>query len=89
MYDTLAKLLAEEFGIEKDRIAPRSTSRELELDSLSMAELAVIVTDQTGVRLEDVDLSLDMTLGEIAERFEAALLAGDGVQVVGSVASTR
>ncbi|MFE9613018.1 acyl carrier protein [Streptomyces sp. NPDC006012] len=88
MYDTLAKLLAEEFGIEKDRITPRSTSRELELDSLSMAELAVIVTDLTGVRLEDVDLSLDLTLGEIADRFEAALRAPDGLQVAGSAAPT-
>ncbi|MFI9569225.1 phosphopantetheine-binding protein [Streptomyces rishiriensis] len=73
MYDMLVKLLVEEFGVAEDLITPQSTSRELDLDSLVMAELAVIVTNRTGVRMEDVRLSLDLTLEAIAERFAAAV----------------
>ncbi|MFJ2603606.1 acyl carrier protein [Streptomyces sp. NPDC091279] len=89
MYDMIAKLLAEEFGIQQHLVTPRAHGRELELDSLSMAELAVIVTDRTGVRMEDVELSLDMTLGEIAERFDNALRAKDGARPDGTAAPAQ
>lgn len=72
MYEMLAKLLVEEFGLDADVVRPEATARELDMDSLMIVELAVIVTEQTGVRLEDVELSLDSTLGEVAERFAEA-----------------
>ncbi|WP_052850441.1 acyl carrier protein [Streptomyces avicenniae] len=72
MYETLAALLIEEFGCEPDAVTPEATFRRLELDSLSLAELAVLVADRTGVLVEDSDLGLDTTLGRAAAEFTAA-----------------
>ncbi|MYU32136.1 acyl carrier protein [Streptomyces sp. SID8358] len=75
MYETITQLLIEEFGIEAERVCPTATVQDLELDSLTLAELSVILTEQTGVRVEDVDLGPVNTLAELAERFTAALSA--------------
>ncbi|MFD6533155.1 acyl carrier protein [Streptomyces sp. NPDC060184] len=72
MYEMLSRLLVEEFGLDEEQVRPDATARQLELDSLSLAELAVIVTESTGVRLEDVEVSPDSTLGEMAEVFDRA-----------------
>ncbi|MEU1088455.1 phosphopantetheine-binding protein [Streptomyces sp. NPDC005892] len=72
MYDMLTRLLVEEFGLDEDQVRPDATARQLELDSLSVAELAVIVTEATGVRLEDVEVNPDTTLGQMAEAFDRA-----------------
>lgn len=72
MYEMLSRLLVEEFGLDEEQVRPDATARQLELDSLSLAELAVIITESTGVRLEDVEMSPDSTLGEMAEVFDQA-----------------
>ncbi|MGW1464232.1 acyl carrier protein [Streptomyces sp. NPDC002308] len=76
MYETLTRLLVEEFGLDEEQVRPGATARQLELDSLSLAELAVIITESTGVRLEDVEVNPDSTLGEMAEVFARALPPG-------------
>jgi acyl carrier protein len=69
----LCELLVEEFGIEADEIVPEATFGALELDSLSMAELAVIVADQTGKDFTRLtDLGMDTTLAQAAAAFDAA-----------------
>ncbi|MFF8828577.1 acyl carrier protein [Streptomyces sp. NPDC015131] len=70
MYELLAGLLTDEFGIEAERVTPEASLRGLELDSLALAELSVMVSEETSVRVTDVDL--DSTLGELAQRFETA-----------------
>ncbi|MEV1008437.1 phosphopantetheine-binding protein [Streptomyces sp. NPDC049881] len=72
VYEMLAALLVEEFGCEADAVTPEATFRSLELDSLSLAEIAVLVADRTGVFVEDAGLGLDSTLAEAAAGFEAA-----------------
>lgn len=72
MYEMLTRLLVEEFGLDEDQVRPDATARQLELDSLSLAELAVIITESTGVRLEDVEMSPDSTLGQMAAEFDRA-----------------
>ncbi|MFF7363213.1 phosphopantetheine-binding protein [Streptomyces sp. NPDC008125] len=76
MYETLTRLLVEEFGLDEEQVRPDATARQLELDSLSLAELAVIITENTGVRLEDVEVNPDSTLGEMAKVFARALPPG-------------
>ncbi|MCX5396906.1 acyl carrier protein [Streptomyces sp. NBC_00102] len=76
MYETLTRLLVEEFGLDEEQVRPDATARQLELDSLSLAELAVIITEATGVRLEDVEVNPDSTLGQMAEAFDRALPPG-------------
>ncbi|MDT0322029.1 MULTISPECIES: phosphopantetheine-binding protein [unclassified Streptomyces] len=70
MYQMLATLLIEEFGIEADSVRPEATFRALELDSLSLTELAVIVTERTGRLVDDIDL--DTPLHAAAERYATA-----------------
>ncbi|MFI1202522.1 phosphopantetheine-binding protein [Streptomyces sp. NPDC020883] len=69
MYETLSRLLVQEFGISSDLVHPRSTARALEMDSLSLAELTVMITERTGLRFDENGVTLDSTLEEIATHF--------------------
>lgn len=75
MYEMLADLLVDEFGVDRDNVTEDATFRALELDSLSLAELAVIVADRTGMTVDDV--SPDTTLGEAAGRIITVADAAD------------
>ncbi|MFF4601532.1 acyl carrier protein [Streptomyces sp. NPDC001339] len=72
MYETLARLLVQEFGIEADLVSPQATARDLELDSLSLSELAVMITEKTGLQFDEAAVDLDSTLEEIATHFVKA-----------------
>ncbi|MFC5719625.1 acyl carrier protein [Streptomyces gamaensis] len=74
-YDALARTLVEEFDVDPALVRPEATFSGLELDSLSLAELAVMVQDSTGVRVEDIDR--DSTLADVARRI------GEGTAAVG------
>ncbi|UQA90864.1 phosphopantetheine-binding protein [Streptomyces halobius] len=72
MYETLALLLVHEFGIAEELVHPQAKARDIELDSLSLAELSVMITQQTGMQIDEEEVSLDSTLEEIAEQFKPA-----------------
>ncbi|MFE0808524.1 acyl carrier protein [Streptomyces sp. NPDC058794] len=84
MYDRLVTLLTEEFGIDADCLRPQATVRDLDVDSLMLAEIAVILSEETGVRVDDLDggLSLDSNLEELAEAFAAAMARGSEAATV-------
>ncbi|MEV7441305.1 phosphopantetheine-binding protein [Streptomyces sp. NPDC091204] len=69
MYDRLVAMLSD-LGIDSSGVTPQSTFRDLLMDSLSMAELAVNALEETGVYVDT--LTLDVTLAQAAEAFEAA-----------------
>ncbi|MFF8271724.1 acyl carrier protein [Streptomyces sp. NPDC016562] len=69
MYDRLVRLLTEVLSIDPALVTPQRTFRELELDSITLVELAVMVTEETGISLQE--LNLDLTLAQTAERFAA------------------
>ncbi|WP_245599120.1 acyl carrier protein [Embleya scabrispora] len=72
----LCELLVQEFGIDATDIVPEATFESLELDSLSMAELAVIVADRTDKDFSGpANLDKDTTLAEAAVAFEAVPIA--------------
>lgn len=70
MYDKLLDLLFP-LGVDIERATPQSTFRELEMDSLSMAEFAVTAFTVTGVLADS--LTLDMSLAEAARQFTLAV----------------
>ncbi|MFI1258707.1 phosphopantetheine-binding protein [Streptomyces netropsis] len=70
MYDRLAQLLVDEFAVEPALVSPDATFEALELDSLSLVELAVMITEETGIVV--ADMSLDTTLAQAAEHYAAA-----------------
>ncbi|MFE7647468.1 phosphopantetheine-binding protein [Streptomyces phaeoluteigriseus] len=69
-YELTVHHLVSDFGIEPTTISPQATPAELDLDSLSLAELAVILQEQTGIRLEEVNAGT--SLEEIARQIDAA-----------------
>ncbi|MGW2675850.1 acyl carrier protein [Streptomyces sp. NPDC001436] len=69
MYEKLLALL-DEMGIDIAQAAPQTTFRDLEMDSLSLTELAVNVSDDTGV-FADGEVR-DMTLAQAAQRLTQA-----------------
>ncbi|TJZ54333.1 acyl carrier protein [Streptomyces piniterrae] len=72
MYETLALLLVQEFGIAGDLVHPQAKARDIELDSLSLAELEVMVKERTGMQIDESAVNLDSTLEEIAATFVPA-----------------
>ncbi|GAB2829702.1 hypothetical protein GCM10027176_37580 [Actinoallomurus bryophytorum] len=72
VYDLIAERLVSYFGVSADLVRPEATMDDLEVDSLMLAEIAVIIEDEYGFRAEDAvaDATVDMTLGEVAERLD-------------------
>ncbi|UQA97181.1 acyl carrier protein [Streptomyces halobius] len=64
-YEWIAGLLTEHLGVPEDIIQPDATFTDLDLDSLSIAELSVIIEDRLGVHLTEEDLK--PTLGEFCQ----------------------
>ncbi|AZM92179.1 MULTISPECIES: acyl carrier protein [Streptomyces] len=69
MYEKLLALL-DEMGIDIAQATPQTTFRDLEMDSLSLTELAVNISDDTGV-FADGEVR-DMTLAQAAQRLMQA-----------------
>jgi acyl carrier protein len=74
----LESLLRDHFEIAPEALCPDATFRELEIDSLAMAEMLAIIEDEDGVSLPpnlpglDGDTTLADGLRIIAEAAEAA-----------------
>lgn len=69
VYERLAEVLITEFDVDPAALGPDVPARNLDLDSLAMLELAVIVAEETGVKVEEMQLGPDVTLGQIADQF--------------------
>jgi acyl carrier protein len=67
-YDKVFTVLTEQLGVDSTLISPEATLDDLELDSLSLVELAVILLDDVGVEVDDLDRSA--TLAEVAARID-------------------
>jgi acyl carrier protein len=57
VYTRLAALLADGFGVPEKDIAPEATFADLELDSISLVELALRVEEEFGVKIPEEELS--------------------------------
>jgi acyl carrier protein len=70
MYETLTRMLIEDFQQDPAKIHPGTTFRELDMDSLTLAELAVMIEEATGriVILTDKDTTLE----QAADKYAAA-----------------
>lgn len=65
MYDRIVELLFE-IGIDTSQATPQATFRQLAMDSLSLTELAVLLTNDVGPVA--TGLTLDTTLAQAAAR---------------------
>ncbi|MFI1970739.1 acyl carrier protein [Streptomyces cinnamoneus] len=73
VYDLMARLLTEYFGVPEEEITPDATYEQLEIDSLAQAEMVTLLEDHLRMTL-DQELRGE-TLGEAAVHVER-LLAG-------------
>lgn len=53
LYDKIASLLADKFGVAEADLSPQATFENLDLDSLDLVEFAMTIQDELGVELSD------------------------------------
>lgn len=76
VYDLMARLLTEHFGVPEEEISPDMTFDELDIDSLARAELVTVLEDRLKVTLSQDPV--DATLGETSAFIERVLATGAG-----------
>jgi acyl carrier protein len=70
LYDKIADILTTNLGVDPELVNPDATFAVLDIDSLSMIELAIMVEDQCGFKIEGLDA--DSTLAQAAALLEKA-----------------
>lgn len=79
---SLAEIIEEVTGIEPSEITEeKSFVDDLDIDSLSMVEIAVQTEDKYGIKVPDEDLAGLRTVGDIVAYVQK--LEAEGVQVEG------
>ncbi|MFF5919605.1 acyl carrier protein [Streptomyces flavochromogenes] len=71
MHDSVAEVMANRFGMDRDIVVADATFDDLGLDSLSQIELATALTKQLGVELDDDEMAELSTVGEIVALLES------------------
>ncbi|MDF3289064.1 acyl carrier protein [Streptomyces silvisoli] len=66
MYDYLRNLLEETFRVSGE-IAPDKSFEDLDLDSLTTAEICAALEDDLKVTIDDAEVNQQITLGELAD----------------------
>jgi acyl carrier protein len=56
-----------EFGAEEDKLTRDATWEQLDVDSLDLVELAQVVEDEYGVKVDSNDVKLLKNLGDVVD----------------------
>ena len=71
--DGLAEIVNEETGIETDQVEPdKSFTEDLDVDSLSMVEVAMAAEEKFGVKIPDDDVKSLSTVGDAVSYIQRA-----------------
>lgn len=71
MFETLKKILAEEFNLDEADITEDSKlEADLGINSLELAELAFKLEDEFGIEVKDEDIASLITVGDVANYIE-------------------
>ncbi|CAM5363243.1 hypothetical protein STENM223S_03931 [Streptomyces tendae] len=76
VYGTLRETLVTKFAIPDEEIRPGTTVGELDLDSLALAELAVVMSEELGITVTEEGITADTSLEEFTERITSGVPAG-------------
>lgn len=71
VYDRVAGLLVDKFGVPAEDVSPEATFEEMDLDSLDLVEFALAAEEELGVRITDEEAEQLVTLHETVELLEA------------------
>jgi acyl carrier protein len=72
----IKNILHERFGIETAELNDDTTLRELGVDSLHLVEIMLDIETELHIRIEDLSLSPNPSLGEIGAVISKSLVAG-------------
>ncbi|MFI9201239.1 acyl carrier protein [Streptomyces sp. NPDC053048] len=74
VYDLMARLLTEYFGVPEEQLTPDATFEELAIDSLAKVEMVTVLEDRLKVTLDEDPQGA--TLGEVAAHIEQLMAMG-------------
>lgn len=69
-YAVICSVLTTAFKIPDDEISPERTLEQLELDSLALAEFALILQERLEVRIDEEHATRATTLAQITEHLD-------------------
>ncbi|MFD3558451.1 phosphopantetheine-binding protein [Streptomyces sp. NPDC058686] len=70
----VASVLMHKFEVGPDSIRPDATLASLDLDSLALAELALALQDQLGVRVDESEATKRTTVAELSATLATRLI---------------
>lgn len=71
VFDRVAVLLTDKFGVPTDDISAEATFEDLDLDSLDLVEFSLACEEELGVRIEDDEAEQLETLGDAVTLLES------------------
>ncbi len=71
VYERVAALLVDRFGVPESDVRPEATFEELDLDSLDLVEFALAAEEELGVRISDDEAAELETLADTVKLLEA------------------
>lgn len=66
-YDALKAILVEQLRVPAILITPEATKDDLDLDSLAVAELVTILSDEHGLAVDESEIAAARTVQDIAD----------------------
>ncbi|MCS0638604.1 acyl carrier protein [Streptomyces sp. LP05-1] len=69
-YATIRTALITDFRVPEDEVTPDATLEQLELDSLALAEFALILEERLGVKIDSEHAVRTTTLAEITDHLD-------------------
>ncbi|MER5635542.1 acyl carrier protein [Kitasatospora sp. NPDC002227] len=75
---SLRSTLTGKFDVPESEIVPDATLESLGLDSLSLAELALILQEELGVEIQDDEAAARTTVGELTQTLATKYAATPG-----------
>ncbi|MCC3777705.1 acyl carrier protein [Streptomyces sp. UNOB3_S3] len=77
-YAVIHSILTTTFRVPDHEVGPQATLEQLQLDSLALAEFALILEERIGVKLDSAHATRLTTLAEVTEHLDA-LRRGEAV----------
>ncbi|MFJ1748149.1 acyl carrier protein [Streptomyces sp. NPDC088116] len=71
--DQVAELLVARFGVGADEVRIDTSMRDLDLDSLTLVEFALVAQQEFGVDVGEDEVGLENTVREIAELIDGKI----------------
>lgn len=74
---SLQEILSEQFGIGADTAVPEAKLSDLGIDSMMMLDVVMETEDRLGLKLSDMAMPRDATLGDVVELVQRNLVGAN------------